>query len=46
MHESFVKRIAGQLDEIRSAGLFKIERVISSEQGVEQKAVTVEFLRE
>jgi glycine C-acetyltransferase len=35
MHESFVKRIAGQLDEIRSAGLFKTERVISSEQGVE-----------
>jgi len=35
MHESFVNRIAGQLDEIRSAGLFKTERVISSEQGVE-----------
>jgi glycine C-acetyltransferase len=35
MHESFVKRISGQLDEIRSAGLFKTERVISSEQGVE-----------
>jgi glycine C-acetyltransferase len=35
MHESFVKRIAGQLDEIRTAGLFKTERVISSEQGVE-----------
>ncbi|HET7003459.1 MAG TPA: glycine C-acetyltransferase [Puia sp.] len=35
MNESFVKRIAGQLDEIRSAGLFKTERVISSEQGVE-----------
>ncbi|HZZ76469.1 MAG TPA: glycine C-acetyltransferase, partial [Puia sp.] len=35
MNESFVKRIAGQLDEIRSAGLFKTERVISSDQGVE-----------
>jgi glycine C-acetyltransferase len=35
MHESFVNRIADQLDEIRSAGLFKTERVISSEQGVE-----------
>ena len=35
MHESFVKRIAAQLDEIRSAGLFKTERVISSEQGAE-----------
>jgi glycine C-acetyltransferase len=30
-----VKRITGHLDEIRSAGLFKTERVISSEQGVE-----------
>ncbi len=35
MHESFVNRISDQLDEIRSAGLFKTERVISSEQGVE-----------
>src|ERR1700676_4657173 len=35
MHEPFVKRVAGQLDEIRSAGLFKTERVIGSEQGVE-----------
>src|ERR1700733_5719278 len=35
MNESFVNRIAGQLDEIRSAGLFKTERVISSEQGAE-----------
>ena len=35
MHEPFVKRVAGQLDEIRGAGLFKTERVISSEQGAE-----------
>jgi len=35
MNESFVKRIGGQLEEIRSAGLFKTERIISSEQGVE-----------
>ena len=35
MHEPFVKRVAGQLDEIRSAGLFKTERVIGSEQGAE-----------
>jgi glycine C-acetyltransferase len=35
MHEPFVKRIADQLDEIRSAGLFKTERVISSGQGAE-----------
>jgi glycine C-acetyltransferase len=35
MHEPFVKRVAGQLEEIRSAGLFKTERVIASEQGAE-----------
>lgn len=35
MNEPFVNRIAGQLEEIRSAGLFKTERVISSSQGVE-----------
>jgi glycine C-acetyltransferase len=35
MHEPFVIRVAGQLDEIRAAGLFKTERVIGSEQGAE-----------
>jgi glycine C-acetyltransferase len=35
MNELFVKRVAGQLDEIREAGLFKTERVIGSEQGAE-----------
>ena len=35
MHELFVKRVAGQLEEIRAAGLFKTERVIGSEQGAE-----------
>ncbi|MDP4214022.1 MAG: glycine C-acetyltransferase [Bacteroidota bacterium] len=35
MNESFVSRIAGQLEEIRSSGLFKTERVIGSSQGVE-----------
>jgi glycine C-acetyltransferase len=35
MHEPFVKRVADQLDEIRSAGLFKTERVIGSPQGAE-----------
>ena len=35
MHELFVNRVAVQLDEIRQAGLFKSERVISSEQGAE-----------
>ncbi|HEY4156105.1 MAG TPA: glycine C-acetyltransferase [Puia sp.] len=35
MNEIFVQRIAGQLEEIRSAGLFKTERIISSPQGVE-----------
>jgi glycine C-acetyltransferase len=35
MHDLFVNRIATQLDEIRTAGLFKTERVISSAQGAE-----------
>lgn len=35
MHELFVNRVAAQLEEIRSAGLFKTERVISSPQGAE-----------
>jgi glycine C-acetyltransferase len=35
MHELFVNRISAQLDEIRGAGLFKTERVISSPQGAE-----------
>jgi glycine C-acetyltransferase len=35
MNEFFVKRVSVQLDEIRDAGLFKKERVISSEQGAE-----------
>jgi glycine C-acetyltransferase len=35
MNQSFVKRIAVELEEIKSAGLFKAERVITSEQGAE-----------
>jgi glycine C-acetyltransferase len=35
MHEPFVKRVSGQLDEIRAAGLFKTERVFASKQGAE-----------
>jgi glycine C-acetyltransferase len=35
MHELFVRRIQTQLEEIRSAGLFKTERVIASQQGAE-----------
>ena len=35
MNEPFVKRVAGQLAEIESAGLFKKERIIESEQGAE-----------
>lgn len=35
MNTSFVKRISAELDEIRTAGLFKNERVITSEQGAE-----------
>ncbi|MEP7164896.1 MAG: glycine C-acetyltransferase [Ferruginibacter sp.] len=35
MNTSFVGRISSELEEIRSAGLFKNERIISSEQGAE-----------
>ena len=35
MNEKFVHRIAGELKEIEEAGLFKRERVITSEQGPE-----------
>ncbi|HUB61553.1 MAG TPA: glycine C-acetyltransferase [Puia sp.] len=35
MNESFVKRIAAELDDIRASGLFKTERIITSEQGAE-----------
>jgi glycine C-acetyltransferase len=35
MNENLVKRIATELEEIKSAGLFKTERIISSPQGAE-----------
>ena len=35
MNTNFVARIASELDEISTAGLFKNERIISSEQGAE-----------
>jgi glycine C-acetyltransferase len=35
MNQKFIARLQQELDEIRSAGLFKNERVITSEQGAE-----------
>ncbi len=35
MNQQFVQRIAAELEEIKSAGLFKQERIITSEQGPE-----------
>jgi glycine C-acetyltransferase len=35
MNTKFVSRIGAELDEIKAAGLFKTERIISSEQGAE-----------
>jgi glycine C-acetyltransferase len=35
MNQKFVARIAGELNEISEAGLFKSERIIGSEQGAE-----------
>ena len=37
MNPSFAKRIAAELDEIKAAGLFKSERIISSPQGAEMQ---------
>lgn len=35
MNSNFVQRIGSELEEIKAAGLFKNERIISSEQGAE-----------
>jgi glycine C-acetyltransferase len=35
MNDKFVNRIAGEVEEIRTSGLYKTERVISSPQGAE-----------
>lgn len=35
MNESFVKRIAAELEEIKASGLYKTERIIASPQGAE-----------
>jgi glycine C-acetyltransferase len=35
MNESFVKRIAAEVEEIKASGLYKTERVITSPQGAE-----------
>lgn len=35
MNEKFISRLSGELEEIKASGLFKNERVITSEQGAE-----------
>jgi len=35
MNEDFVKRIAAEVEEIKTSGLYKTERIISSSQGAE-----------
>jgi glycine C-acetyltransferase len=35
MNESFVNRIEKELEDIKTAGLYKNERIITSEQGAE-----------
>ena len=35
MNQKFVERLATEIDEIKSSGLFKTERIIASEQGAE-----------
>ena len=35
MNQKFIERLATEIDEIKSSGLFKTERIIASEQGAE-----------
>ena len=35
MNESFINRIGKELEEIKTAGLYKNERIITSDQGAE-----------
>ena len=35
MNESFITRVGAELEEIKAAGLYKTERVITSDQGAE-----------
>ena len=35
MNQTFVERIATELEEIKTSGLLKTERIIASEQGAE-----------
>src|SRR5882757_520274 len=35
MNEKFARRIAGEVEEIRTSGLYKTERIITSPQGAE-----------
>lgn len=44
MNENLVKRIASEIDEIKGAGLYKNERVITTEQGAEITANGKEVL--
>jgi glycine C-acetyltransferase len=37
MNEKFASRIAGEVEEVKAAGLFKTERIITSSQGAEIK---------
>src|ERR1700691_4569571 len=35
MNDSFAKRVASELEDIKASGLFKTERIIASAQGAE-----------
>ena len=35
MNEAFIKRLQSEIDEIKTSGLYKNERIISSPQGAE-----------
>ena len=44
MNESFINRIGKELEEIKAAGLYKNERIITSEQGAEIEVAGKEVL--
>ncbi len=49
MNENFIKRIGEELEEIKTAGLYKNERIITSDQGAEievERKKSLEFLRQ
>ena len=41
MNEKFVERLKSEIEEIRTSGLYKTERIIASPQGMDDKFAEV-----